>query len=522
MDYEKICRTCMANSDALFDLFDVNKNKKPVEIPIIEKLRCCSDIEIIQSDTFPKKICISCHFTLNAAYQFRIQCRKSDKEFRKIHRDQSIPDNQTDDKNDIADEISYLTNLDVKADDKYRQRKTDQSENVDESSEVKDKVLERNDTSLFSFDVKAVEKSESSNDQALFKVEKCGSRKAVKRKKTSSGDWLKEDLRLEISKLEFNDSSEDSSLYFDDSTDYLDDLSTNNDECGKEKRKSDRGKEESDFADIGSDGEIEKKWDTIAKRTRTKKNEENAKAGKAGSKKSAGAQPKPRAKRSELRKLKCKVCLMRFESKVEHVQHMETHKGERSFICEICGAGFLCNTTRYSHRKSHFPPRYHCDQCPYASVHKNDLVKHMRIHTGVKPYHCEYCSQTFTFQSNMVKHVKRHQSNEKSFRCHICPKAYYDKVSLQEHLDWHKGIKRHSCSICGMQYVDRSHWIRHLLKVHGVKVPRTRAGRRKTNIVVADSTYVEGDGKDGEQDSQGHAKGIDTQTDVANLAVGFE
>ena len=48
---------------------------------------------------------------------------------------------------------------------------------------------------------------------------------------------------------------------------------------------------------------------------------------------------------------------------------------------------------------------FHCDYCGKISRHKNDLRKHVRIHTGEKPYKCTICGEGYAQSQQVKKHM---------------------------------------------------------------------------------------------------------------------
>ncbi|XP_013164013.1 PREDICTED: zinc finger protein 2-like [Papilio xuthus] len=188
----------------------------------------------------------------------------------------------------------------------------------------------------------------------------------------------------------------------------------------------------------------------------------------------------------KFRKLFCEPCGMKFSSKEQSDKHKkETHKGE-SFICEICGKVFVHRASHFSHVRSHLPPQYACDSCDYRTCHKHDLIKHLRIHTGVKLYQCEHCTASYHTSSNLSCHIRRCHAHERRHACHLCDRTFYDRTKLNRHIDTHNDIKRFECDVCHACFTRRCYWKKHLQRQHGVTVPPQRPGRQKTNRQVGE------------------------------------
>ena len=59
--------------------------------------------------------------------------------------------------------------------------------------------------------------------------------------------------------------------------------------------------------------------------------------------------------------------------------HLLQNKGERPFVCELCGSGFK---------------------------QKHSLKDHYKTHTGERPFKCLVCLKRFSMKHNLVSHVR--------------------------------------------------------------------------------------------------------------------
>lgn len=52
-------------------------------------------------------------------------------------------------------------------------------------------------------------------------------------------------------------------------------------------------------------------------------------------------------------------------------------------------------------------PMHQCHKCPYSSIQKGDIQKHVLIHMDVKPFECDVCHYKSNFKSAVLRHVKK-------------------------------------------------------------------------------------------------------------------
>lgn len=110
--------------------------------------------------------------------------------------------------------------------------------------------------------------------------------------------------------------------------------------------------------------------------------------------------------------------------------HMLIHTGEKKHLCKFCGNSFLSRGQLKIHERSHTKEKpYIClvhhflnnniifliilliifiyisnQVCAKAFSHRESLVTHSSIHTGIKPYQCQCCGNQFSCIGNLIKH----------------------------------------------------------------------------------------------------------------------
>ena len=86
------------------------------------------------------------------------------------------------------------------------------------------------------------------------------------------------------------------------------------------------------------------------------------------------------------------------------------HKGEKRFVCNICGKQF------------HFD---------------SELAKHLVIHTASKPFFCNICGKSFKNELIRFQHVRNIHDNDKNYICEVCGKRFFQKFDLSRHIKTH-------------------------------------------------------------------------------------
>uniref|UniRef100_A0A3B5QY92 C2H2-type domain-containing protein n=1 Tax=Xiphophorus maculatus TaxID=8083 RepID=A0A3B5QY92_XIPMA len=71
---------------------------------------------------------------------------------------------------------------------------------------------------------------------------------------------------------------------------------------------------------------------------------------------------------------------------------------------------------------------YKCNTCGKVFQFKSRLIRHFRIHTGVRPYCCHICGKRFN-QKSILTHT-----GERPYSCKTCGKSFKSQSSLLVHM----------------------------------------------------------------------------------------
>lgn len=108
---------------------------------------------------------------------------------------------------------------------------------------------------------------------------------------------------------------------------------------------------------------------------------------------------------------------------------------EYTLLCHLCKTDFPLVSAFRRHYSDMHPgvKPFACDTCDKRFDRKENLMRHMRIHTGDRRYVCNYCGKGYTDPSGLKKHVINKHNNDPKFTCEHCNTVHVSKERLEKH-----------------------------------------------------------------------------------------
>ena len=167
-------------------------------------------------------------------------------------------------------------------------------------------------------------------------------------------------------------------------------------------------------------------------------------------------QTKPAEKRKRTIKItelkavyNCKSCGYRTMDRDLSSKHNCTKKPAQYIPCTKCD-------------KYKAPEGYEqCTKCSYFTKTKASLKVHMRIHLKGTPYKCTECNYSGRDLKDLISHYKA-----KDLKCE-CGYTTHIRQQMVGHMRSHTGEKPFSCGVCSYSTADRAGLNRHLKKHEG-------------------------------------------------------
>uniref|UniRef100_A0A0C9RK95 Prdm9 protein n=1 Tax=Fopius arisanus TaxID=64838 RepID=A0A0C9RK95_9HYME len=186
----------------------------------------------------------------------------------------------------------------------------------------------------------------------------------------------------------------------------------------------------------------------------------------------------------------CEICGYSSVHKQNVINHMRRHNQEYKYCCEICGAGFYARNIYLEHQLIHSKEKpFQCEICNATFRYRQGLRLHAKLHQPdyvppQKKHLCELCNKRFSRKQVLLVHMRTHGGGgpQNEYICHICGKAVSSKTYLTVHVRKHTGEKPHVCDLCGKGFISQNY-----LSVHR----RTHTGERPHQCTHCEKRFTQ-------------------------------
>lgn len=170
----------------------------------------------------------------------------------------------------------------------------------------------------------------------------------------------------------------------------------------------------------------------------------------------------------------CEHCNKGFMSNYDLQDHVVSHLGTKTFICEYCGKAYSQKSYLVAHKRmihgiqKSAPKKYQCDICNKSFASEYNLRSHAALHTH--SFLCAQCGQEFATNHALKLHNRKH-TGERPYQCKLCAKAFARSAALRVHKLTHTGERPYVCDLCGQNFTQRSSMMAHRRKHPGFHPP---------------------------------------------------
>ncbi|CAD7080455.1 unnamed protein product [Hermetia illucens] len=178
--------------------------------------------------------------------------------------------------------------------------------------------------------------------------------------------------------------------------------------------------------------------------------------------------------RPKIEQFPCELCDRQLTSAYRFRSHVATMHGDEipkslqgdpAYLkCLFCHLDFEKPTVRFQHEQTHNTEDkpYRCSMCPKAFMRWGDRKTHEAVHQR-KPFICPHCPNMYKTRLHLRTHINgaHTQTDTKQYPCEYCGKLFESVAERKFHVRTHKKQILFECDECDAKYGERRNLLLH-------------------------------------------------------------
>lgn len=90
----------------------------------------------------------------------------------------------------------------------------------------------------------------------------------------------------------------------------------------------------------------------------------------------------------------------------------------------------------------------------------------MKIHEEDMPFKCHVCPKEFRRKVSLQDHIATHTGEKLQHQCAVCGKEFKQSGTLRRHMLIHSGERPFECGVCKKRFREKSNMLKHMKVRH--------------------------------------------------------